>query len=242
MATRRYWYALAVFGVLLLLSLPLYVTHGSACAGDRGCAIGLSSATGLLSVEQLPRPGLLQVYVLVATLLGGVLLLRRYRRAGSLRRLVPAVLTATAFAGGTIWLTATHWHGFHRPSAVVETAELILFNGATPVLLIAVTVLALAAGERSLPLLTFAVLFCAVAYVAATYDSFYLLGKAGLPLDTLRDPRGIRQALNIAAPTAVLLVAALVARLAAGRGAARAGARGAVTPDAGTRRGRHSRR
>lgn len=180
------------------------------------------------------------MYALLATALGGFLLVRRYRRTGNLGRLVPAILTATVFAAGTAWLTVTHWHGFHRPSALVETAELILFNGATPVLLVAVTLLALAAGERSLPLLAFGVLFCAVAYVAATYDSFYLLGRAGLPLDTLRDPRGIRQALNIAVPAALLLVAAAVARLAAGRSPARAGA-GAGTATAGGRHGRHSR-
>ena len=118
---------------------------------------------------------------------------------------------------------------------MLETAQLILFNGATPVLLVAVTVLALAAGERSLPLLAFAVLFCALAYVAATYDSFYLLGRIGLPLDTLRDPKGIRQMLNIAAPTAVLLLAAAAARLAAGR--APAAAQSTPAP-----RARHSRR
>ena len=233
MATRRYWFALAVFGGMLLLSLPLYVTPGSACDGGAGCGVGISSPTGLLGVDQLARPGLLQAYVLLATLVGGVLLVRRYRRAGKLGRLVPALVVAAAFTAGTAWLTFTHWHGFRTPSAVLETAQLILFNGATPVLLVAVTVLALAAGERSLPLLAFAVLFCALAYVAATYDSFYLLGRIGLPLDTLRDPKGIRQMLNIAAPTAVLLLAAAAARLAAGR----APAQGTPAP-----RARHSRR
>ncbi|MFE3112721.1 hypothetical protein ACFXKJ_32410 [Kitasatospora indigofera] len=233
MATRRYWFALAVFGGLLLLSLPLYLTSGSSCTGG-GCSIGVSAPSGLLTVGQLPRPRLLEAYALLAMLIGGVLLIRRYRRAGTLGRLVPALLAATAFAGGTAWLTATHWAGFRRPSALLETAELLLFNGATPVLLVAVTVLALAAGERSLPLLAFAVLFGAVAYLAATYDSFYLLGRIGLPLDTLHDPDGIRQMLNIAVPAGLLLVAALIARLAAGRTPA-----GATAGPA--RRGRHSR-
>ncbi|MFC9331629.1 hypothetical protein [Kitasatospora sp. NPDC057015] len=234
MATRRYWFALAVFGGLLLLSLPLYVTAGSSCSDGAPCAVGVSAPGGLLTVEQLPRPGLLKAYALVAVAVAGILLIRHYRRAGRLGRLVPALLAATAFAGGTAWLTATHWKGVHSASALRETAELLLFNGATPVLLVAVTVLALAAGERSVPLLAFAVLFGAVAYLAATYDSFYLLGRIGLPLNALRDPDGIRQALNIAVPAGLLILAAAVARLAAGRSAA--------AGEPGARRGRHSKR
>ncbi len=235
MATRRYWFALAVLGGMLLLSLPLYVKPGSACDGGAGCTVGVSSPGGLLTVDELARPGLLQAYLLLALLGVGVLLVRCYRRAGKLGRLVPALVAAAAFTAGTAWLTLTHWSGFRTSSAVLETARLILFNGATPVLLVAVTVLALAAGERSLPLLAFGVLFGAVAYVAATYDSFYVLGQVGLPLDTLRDPKGIRQVLNIAAPTALLLLAAAAARLSSGRSPA--GAEGATA-----KRARHSRK
>jgi len=217
MAARRYCFVLALFGGLLALSLPLYLAPARTCLVD--CAVGVRSTGGILEVHQLARPGWLEVYWSAALVVAGWAVLRRYRRAGAGWRAVPCVALAWLTGALTAWLTVTGWTGFHSPSAVLGTAQLLRFNGATPLVVSALALLALAAAERSAPLLAVGVGYGGVAYVAATYDSLYVLDRLGLDVDVISDPWGVRQLLNIAIPAVLLLVAAGAARI-AGRGAA----------------------
>ncbi|WP_441246324.1 hypothetical protein [Kitasatospora sp. McL0602] len=217
MAARRYWFVLMAYGAALALSLPLYLRPGEQCVPGTGCGVGISSPVGVLGSYELARPGVLQLYWAVALLLTTAAATWWYRRAGRLGRALPALVTAGVVSLLTVVLTAAEWHGFRSPSAVVETAELLLFNGATPLVVSALALLALAAGERSAALAAFAVLYGGVAYVAATYDSLYVLSGLGLPVDVFSDPAGVRQLLGIAAPAALLLLAAGAAWLLPGR-------------------------
>ncbi|MFD8477890.1 hypothetical protein [Kitasatospora sp. NPDC059673] len=214
-AARRYWFALMVCGVLLGLSLPFYLTPGRFCGpqlpeveGGFGCVAEVSSPQGILGGYALGHPGAVQLYWLVALVLGSCALGWWYRRAGEARRAVVGVLVAVLLAAVTTALTWADWHGFRSPSAWAETPMLMVFNGATPLLVIAPVLLALAVVERSAGLLAFAVGFCALAYVCATRDSFGVFHALGLPVDVFSDPAGIRQLLNLAVPAAVLLLAA----------------------------------
>ncbi|MGW4383182.1 hypothetical protein [Kitasatospora sp. NPDC004531] len=225
-AARRYWFALLVCGALLALSLPLLLTEGLSCPArpsgmDLGCAAPVSSFQGILGSYTLAHPGGFRLYWLVALLGGGLALAHWYRRAGEGRRVVAPLVVAALLAAATTGLTWAGWNGFRSPSAWLESVLLIVFNGATPLLVIAPALLALALAERSAGLFAFAVGFGALAYVFATRDSFGVLHDLGLPLDVLSDPAGIRQLLNLAIPAAVLLAAAAVA-YAAGTRAARA--------------------
>ncbi|GAA0701438.1 hypothetical protein GCM10010193_65360 [Kitasatospora atroaurantiaca] len=223
MAARRYCFVLALFGGLLVLSLPLYLAPESACLVD--CGVGVRSPGGVLGVLQLTRPGWLEVYWSAALVAAGWAVLRRYRRAGARWRAVPCVAVAWLTGALTTWLTVTGWTGFHSPSAVLGTAQLLRFNGATPLVVSALALLALAAAERSTVLLAVGVAYAGVAYVAATYDSLYVLDRLGLDVDVISDPWGVRQLLNIAIPAVLLLVAGGVARIAGrGTGASPAGA------------------
>jgi len=212
-AVRRYWFAVMVCGVLLALSLPLYLAPGRSCrppgdSMDWGCAVPYASQAGILGSYALARPGAVQVYWLVALAGGGWALAQWYRRAGEGRRAVAGLVVAALLAGATTVLTRAGWGGFRVPSAWAESALLLVFNGATPLLVIGAVLLALAVAERSAGPVAFAVGFCATAYVFATRDSFGVLHDLGVPVDMLNDPAGIRQLLNLAIPAAVLLLAA----------------------------------
>lgn len=206
MAVRRYWFVIVVFGALLALSLPLYLTPGTSCQGEF-CGVGVRSPEGVLGTYALARPGWLQVYWAAALLVAVGAVAWWYRRVGNLRRAVPCLVAAALLGVVTLWLTTAGWHGFRSASAVLESAQLLCFNGATPLLVSAVALLALAAGERSAPLLATAVGYGAVVYVAATYDSLYVLSRVGLPVDVMTDPWGVRQLLSIGVPAALLLAA-----------------------------------
>ncbi|MFJ1791296.1 hypothetical protein [Kitasatospora griseola] len=216
-AARRYWFAWTVCGVLLALSLPLYLTEGRVCRpepsveGMSMCTAPVSSPAGILGSHDLAHPGALQLYWLLALVGGSWALGRWYRRAGHGRRAAAGVAVAALLAGATTVLTWADWRGFRTASAWVESAELLRFNGATPLLVIGTLLLALAAAERSAGLLALAVGFCGPAYVFATRDSFGVLHDLGAPVDVPSDPAGIRQLLNLAIPAAVLLVAAGIA-------------------------------
>ncbi|PJN26315.1 hypothetical protein [Kitasatospora sp. CB02891] len=213
-AARRYWFALMVCGVLLALSLPLYLTDGQVCRpepsveGMSMCTAPVSSPVGILGSHDLAHPGAVELYWLLALVGGSCALGWWYRRAGSGRRAAAGVLVAVLLTGATTVLTWADWHGFRTASAWVESAELLRFNGATPLLVIGAVLLALAVAERSAGLSALAVGFCGAAYVFATRDSFGVLHDLGAPVDVLNDPAGIRQLLNLAIPAAALLVAA----------------------------------
>ncbi|MFJ8439435.1 hypothetical protein [Kitasatospora griseola] len=228
-AARRYWFALTVCGVLLALSLPLYLTDGQVCRpepsveGMSMCTAPVSSPVGILGRYDLAHPGALQLYWLLALVGGGWALGRWYRRAGHGRRAAAGVAVAVLLTGVTTVLTWADWHGFRSASAWVESAELLLFNGATPLLVVGALLLVLAVAERSAGPAAFAVGFCGLAYVFATRDSFGVLHDLGAPVDVLSDPAGIRQLLNLAIPAAALLVAAGVAYGAGALGRGRPG-------------------
>ncbi|MEV7117334.1 hypothetical protein [Kitasatospora griseola] len=216
-AAQRYWFALVVCGVLLALSLPFYLTASQACSPEPSveglslCAAPVWSPVGILGSYGLAHPGALKLYWSAALVGGSCALGWWYRRAGSGRRAAAGVAVAVLLAGATTVLTWADWHGFRTASAWGESAELLRFNGATPLLVIGAVLLALAVAERSAGLSAFAVGFCGLAYVFATRDSFGVLHDLGAPVDVLSDPAGIRQLLNLAIPAAVLLVAAGVA-------------------------------
>ncbi|WP_457029529.1 hypothetical protein [Kitasatospora sp. P5_F3] len=237
MAARRYWFVLVLFGVLLALPLPLYRLPGTRCGGaaDAICAVPVHAPGGILRPEVLSHPGWLAVYWAVALPLTVWLTARRYGRAGRLRRALPALAVMVLLGGATAALTVTHWHGFRSPSAVLGSAQLLIFNGATPLLVSAAALVLLAAAERSSWLLLFAFGYAALAYVLATYDAFHLLDLIHLPVDVAADRWGIRQCLALAVPAGLLLVAGVVAAV-AGRSPRAAGrhARGGV-PAAGRR-------
>ncbi|MBB4951455.1 lysylphosphatidylglycerol synthetase-like protein (DUF2156 family) [Kitasatospora gansuensis] len=231
MAARRYWFVLVLFGVLLALSLPLYRLPGTRCgrAADGICAVPIRATGGILGPEALDRPGWLAAYWAVALLLALWLTARRYRRAGRLRRALPALFVMVLLGGAATALTLTHWHGFRSPSAVLGSAQLLIFNGATPLLVSAAALILLAAAERSSWLLLFAFGYAALAYALATYDAFHLLELVRLPVDESADRWGVRQCLALAVPAGLLLVAGVVAAV-AGRSPRQVGrhARGAV--------------
>lgn len=218
-AARRYWFALAVSGALLALSLPLYLKKGFSCppvqrGGDMVCAVGIASPEGVLGSYDLAHPGWLKVYWLLAALVGAALVGWCYRRSGKGLRVLPFLAVIVLFTGLTVAFTAGEWSGIHSPSAWAETPRLLLvFNGATPLLVLAPALLVLALAERSALLGLFALGFGGLTYVFATRDSFYVLQSLGMQLDISADPSGIRQLLNIAIPTVVLLLAAVGARL-----------------------------
>ncbi|MFF0292466.1 hypothetical protein ACFYST_02200 [Kitasatospora sp. NPDC004614] len=214
-AARRYWFALMVCGALLALSLPLYRTPARFCGpeipaveGGFGCVAAVSSPEGVLGSYDLAHPGGVRLYWLAALVIGSCALGWWYRRAGEGRRVVVGVLVAVLLAAATTGVTWADWHGFRSPSAWAETPMLMVFNGATPLLVIAPVLLALAVAERSAGLFAFAVGFGALAYVFATRDSFGVMHDLGVPVDVFSDPAGIRQLLNLAIPAAVLLLAA----------------------------------
>ncbi|MDH6576942.1 hypothetical protein [Kitasatospora sp. MAP5-34] len=218
MAARRYWFTLAVFGVLLALSLPMYLTKGASCpvllgGMDQTCGVGIASPEGILGVSDLARPGWLEVYWALAGVVGGGVAVWWYRRSGYGRRIVPFLSVLVVLGVATTVLTATQWSGFRSASAWAEPAWLLVFNGATPLLVLAPALSALALAERSVGLAVFSLGYCGVGYLFATHDSFYVLHGLGVPLDLTSDPAGIRQLLNIAIPAAVLLLAAAAARL-----------------------------
>lgn len=241
MAARRYWFVLALFGVLLTLSLPLYRGPGVSCrrlvVGD--CDGAVRSPGGVLAAGDLARPGWLAVYWAVALLFAVWLIARRYRRVGSPRRALPALFVMLLVGGAAAVLALMHWPGLRSSSALAASAQLLVFNGATPLLVSAVALLLLGAAERSWWLLLFAVGYAALAYGMATHDSFHLLDLAGLPVDLLDEAWGIRQAVNLAIPAALLLAAAMVAALAGRLANRRQGRRHARGPAPAARR-KHS--
>ncbi|BFV60892.1 hypothetical protein KCMC57_up59960 [Kitasatospora sp. CMC57] len=236
MAARRYWFVLVLFGVSLALSVPLYRLPGTRCgrAADGVCAVPTRATGGILGTEALARPGWLACYWAVALLLALWLMARRYRRAGRLRRALPALAVMVLLGGAAAALTVTHWRGFRSPSAALGSAQLLIFNGATPLLVSAAALVLLAAAERSSWLLLFAFGYAALAYALATYDASHLLELVRLPVDGFADRWGVRQGLAPAIPAGLLLVAGAVAAL-AGRSPRTAGrhARGAVPARAG---------
>ncbi|MFD9129046.1 hypothetical protein [Kitasatospora sp. NPDC059571] len=217
MAAQRYRYVLALFGVLLLAALPLYLRPGHRCPADGlPCVAPEYAPGGILGPYELTRPGWLAGYWALALVAGGAALARHYRRAGLPYRALPVLAAAAATAGTTAVLTAVHWRGLRSPSAWAETAHLLVFNGASPLIVMAAALLALAAAERSPALAAFALAWAALAHTAATRDGLTTLGRLGLPLDPVDDPWGLRALPNIAVPALVLLAAAL-ARPPAGR-------------------------
>ncbi|AUG76990.1 hypothetical protein CFP65_2135 [Kitasatospora sp. MMS16-BH015] len=204
--SRRYGFVLLVHGLALAFALPLYLRPGYQCLPGSECGVPIESPEGILGAYDLERPGLLQVYWVLLLVLQTVAVAWWYRRHGRLGRAVPALATAVALAALTTALTAADWHGIRTTSAVVETVYLLRFNGATPLVVSALTLLVLALTERSAAWTPFALGFAFLAYLAATYDSLYLLGGLGLPVDALADPAGVRQLLNLAGPAAALLV------------------------------------
>ncbi|MFB9365304.1 MULTISPECIES: hypothetical protein [Kitasatospora] len=217
MAVRRYWYVLALFGVLIGCSLPLYRVPVDGCrqvVPDGFCAaVVFRSPGGLLGTHELARPGWLAVYWALALVLACWLVLRRYRRAGRPVRVVPAVLGMVLLGGAAAVLTVIGWNGLRSPSAWAASAHLLVFNGATPLVVAAGALLLLGAGERSWVLLLFALGFAAVAYGCATYDPLHLAERLGWVVEL---PDGLveyRPALHLAIPAAVLLAAAVAAGL-----------------------------
>ncbi|GAA1069075.1 hypothetical protein GCM10009665_75870 [Kitasatospora nipponensis] len=204
---RRCGVVLVVLGGLLAVSVPLYLVPGHSCDGGWGCIVTTSSPQGVLAGYALARPRWLELYWALALLVWGGVVLWWYRRAGRLGRAVPAVAVAVLLAALAAGLTAADWPGFRTSSAVVESAKLACFNGATPLLVSAVALLVLAAAERSVALLLFAVGYGALGYVVATYDAFYLLYRLGLLgiADLSHDPWGVRQLAGIAVAAGVLL-------------------------------------
>ncbi|WP_405016064.1 hypothetical protein OHV05_02355 [Kitasatospora sp. NBC_00070] len=216
MAARRYWFVLVLFGVLLAASLPLYRLPGTRCgrAADAGCGVPVHATGGILGTAALAHPGRLAAFWAVALLLALWLTFRRYRRAGRLRRALPALLVMVLLGGAAVALTVTDWHGFHSPNAALGSAQLLIFNGATPLLVSAAALFLLAAAERSSWLLLFSLGYAALAYGLATYDAFHLLELVRLPVDETADRWGVRQCLALAIPAGVLLGGGAVAALA----------------------------
>jgi hypothetical protein len=217
MAARRYRFVLVLFGGLLVLSLPLYLRPGSGCTGGLPCVTPLRSPGGILGRYELAHPGWLALYWTAALAVGAAAILRRYRRDGRVPRAVPVLAAAVLTAALTTVLTAADWPGLRIPSAWAEAAHLLVFNGATPLVVIAVALLVLAAAERSAALALFALLWAVLGYLAATWDGLTELAVLGLPVDAAADPAGLRQLPNIAVPAAALLAAALVVSLRSAR-------------------------
>ncbi|WP_035840270.1 hypothetical protein [Kitasatospora azatica] len=221
---QRYWFALLTCGVLLALALPLYRTTGRSCSppvtsidGMSSCSVEIGSPQGVLGAYDLAHPAWLRLYWLLALAVGTGALLWWYRRAAATVRILAPLAVALGLAAITVLLTRSHWSGFHSPTAWAESAYLLVFNGATPLIVIAATLLALAVAERSLPLGVFALANAALGYLFATYDSLHLLHQLGLPISEINDPAGIRQLLNLAIPAVFLLLAARLAHLAGRR-------------------------
>jgi hypothetical protein len=219
---RRYWFALLVCGVALALSLPLYLTAGFRCGGVSGidgmsCTVGIASPQGILDPRAPAHPDWLRDYWLLALVVGIAVIARWYRRNGATARVVAPLVVALGLATTTVTLTRAGWTGIHSPSAWAESAYLLVFNGATPLLVIAPMLLVLALTERSPALGLFALAYGALCYLFATYDALYLFHQLGLPVDEMNDPAGIRQLLNLAVPALVLLLAARIAHLAGRR-------------------------
>ncbi|MFJ8042694.1 hypothetical protein ACIRBX_19605 [Kitasatospora sp. NPDC096147] len=217
MAVRRYWYVLALFGVLIGCSLPLYRVRVAGCrqvVPDGFCAgVAFRAPGGLLGPHELARPGWLAVYWAVAGLLACWLVLRRYRRAGRPVRVLPAVVGMVLAGGAAAVLTVIGWQGIRHPSAWAASAHLLVFNGATPLLVGAVALLLLAVGERSWVLLLFALGFAAIGYGCATYDPLYLAERLGWVVELPEGMVEFRPAVHLAIPAVVLLLGALAAGL-----------------------------
>jgi hypothetical protein len=220
-SARRYWFALLLCAVLLCLSLPFYLTTGYRCyPGEVSqsdsmalCAVPISSPQGVLSPQALAHPSWLHGYWLLALAAGAVALGWWYRRAGAGLRVLLPLLVALGLAATTVALTRAHWPGPHSSSAWAEPAYLLVFNGASPLVVMVPMLLVLALAERSPGLALFGLAFGGLCYLFATHDALDLFHQAGLPLDQLNDPAGIRQLLNVAVPAVVLLFAARLAYL-----------------------------
>jgi hypothetical protein len=216
-AARRYRFVLVLFGGLLLLSLPLYLRPGSGCTGGLPCVTPLQSYGGILGRHDLAHPGWLALYWTAALVVGTAAILRRYRRDGRVPRALPVLVATVLTAALTAVLTAADWPGLRTPSAWAEALHLLVFNGATPLVVTAVALLVLAAVERSAALALFAMVWAVLGYLAATWDGLSALAVLGLPVDAAADPAGLRQLPNIAVPAAFLLTAALVVSLSSAR-------------------------
>ncbi|MFE0463846.1 hypothetical protein ACFW1A_31785 [Kitasatospora sp. NPDC058965] len=237
-SARRYWVALLLCGVLLCLSLPFYLTTGYRCyPGDVSqldgmpmCAVAVSSPQGVLSPQALAHPSWLPYYWLLGLVAGVVVLAWWYARSGAVLRVLLPLLVAVGTAATTVLLTRAQWSGVHSPSAWAAAACLLLFNGASPLVVMVPMLLVLAVAERSPGLALFGLGFGGLCYLFATHDSLDLFHQAGMPLDRLDDPAGIRQLLNMAVPAVALLLAARLAYLTGNRGPAEEEPRAALSP------------
>lgn len=172
------WFPLMLFGLLVLVSTPLYV--------DRvpDCPVSQSYCTGQISVSPLnsffpggvftASPLAVAVFWLVAGPLG-YLATGAFYRARSRRRGVavsPLAYVATGL-GLLVLLVVTTWMG------VFPFGDLII-RGLTPLITVALGLFALARSERSWPLGTFAGAFLGLAVLVNLYDMQNLSYRIGL--------------------------------------------------------------
>jgi FtsH-binding integral membrane protein len=198
---RRWWFPLAVFGVLTLAPCPLYPNRAG--GGLDFVSTRFLRLTDAFGGDFTGHPTAIAFYWLAALIAGFLATGLWYRYQDEhpgLRRPVPAfVITGIAITAALV-----------VAAYVPVLTSVVLWmglGGTSGVLVIGIALLVLARLERSWPLAGIAVLAVAVAALVTTYDVDNLLFRIGIPGGSWS------QATGIVLPGLVLLLSGLVARL-----------------------------
>ena len=196
-ARRASWIPLAVLGVITLGAMPLYRFPTASGSGEiviRGVR-SFGPLSWFAGGFFLRNPAAVSLYWLIALPVGYVATALVYRlRAG--RRGV----------GGTRWqyvVTGVALFGVLILSAVLGRTQPgdLFIRGLTPLIPIAAGLFVLAAVERSLPLLAFAVAFLGLTLTVNLYDVENLFARIGVSVPT--------PAIGLILPGAMLLGGAM---------------------------------
>jgi hypothetical protein len=200
-AGRHWWFPLTLFGVLVLLSSPLYLTVP---IEDPEVQISWVEGSLMMAFSGMvaPHPLATGVYWLIALVVGfvgsGLWYRRQGQRVGLRRPVLAFAMTGLALTVGVLF--------FQAVPVLSIPLWWVTGRGTVAILIIALALLVLARLERSAALAWIAAAFLAVAVLVSTYNVENLLFRLGIPYGAWAGT------VAVVLPGLVLLISGLVAR------------------------------